>query len=271
MKTPFSICPVEMFSDKRLSLEDIRVLGAILSFRRKNTDVAFPSRAEIAGLTRMHVSNISAATSRLVKLGWMIKEGKGGYSRSTRYTITPPDLEQIETVAESATVAHSATVADSATGPLADSATPPLADSATRKEQRSEQRSEQEKGRASARPASTPVREGKKKPLITFDEYSEQQKAAGKKLIAEDDPVFIWTEGAGIPDEWLHLAWVEFANRHRGQPKRYADWPHAFRNAVRNNWFDLWRITPDGALTLTPKGELARRVSSRPRMQEVAA
>jgi DNA-binding transcriptional MocR family regulator len=123
----FAIVPVEACMDKRLTLECMRVLVALMSFRRKNTELAWPSRAQISQRTGMHISNISDATTKLEALGWISKEGKGGFSKSTRYTISVPDLEQIK-VAEQTTVAGSATVADSATGL-------PLADSATRKEQ----------------------------------------------------------------------------------------------------------------------------------------
>jgi hypothetical protein len=248
----FSIVPIEVWRDKRLTLEQIRVLGVLLSFRAKNTDTVWPSRQQIAERCGMNVCNISTATSSLERLGWLRKDGKGGHSKATRYTITVPDLD------DSGTVAHSAT--------------PPVADSATRKEQTSEQTKEKS-GRAVARPTPLPSADDRKKQPITFDTFAERKKAAGEKLIAEDDSIFTWAEGAGIPDEWLHLAWTEFANRYRGNAKRYADWPAAFRNAVRNNWFDFWRVGSDNALVLTTKGELARRaaLASRRTVQEVAA
>jgi hypothetical protein len=67
--------------------------------------VVFPSRQAISELTGMHLANISSATTSLERLGWLKKNGKGGYSKATRYTITVP-----------------ATVAEQATGPVADSA-----------------------------------------------------------------------------------------------------------------------------------------------------
>lgn len=126
----FAIVPVEAIKDKRLTLEQLRVLVALFSFRGKNTNTVYPRREAIAERTGMHTANISSATSALERLGWLTKEGKGGHSKATRYTITVP-----ETVADSATVAEQATVAQSATGTLAESATRlPLAESATRKE-----------------------------------------------------------------------------------------------------------------------------------------
>lgn len=133
----FSIVPIEVCMDKRLTLEQLRVLVTLLSFRAKNTDVVFPTRKQIADRCGMHESNISSATTRLVELGWLEKDGLGGHSRATRYRITVPET----TIAEQATVAQSATVAEQATPPLAESATrKPLADSATRKEHTSNTR-----------------------------------------------------------------------------------------------------------------------------------
>lgn len=133
--SPFSIVPIEAFTDKRLTLEQLRILGVLYSFKNKDSDTVFPSRDAIAKRCGMHKANISMATSALEKLGWVSKEGKGGYSRATRYTLHIP-----ETVAHSTTVADQTTVAHSATGGVADQATRlPVAEWATRKEQTSKQ------------------------------------------------------------------------------------------------------------------------------------
>lgn len=139
----FAVVPLEVVQDRRLTLEQTRVLVALFSFRNKVTNTVWPSRAAIAERTGMHPSNISSATTALVNLGWLKKEGTGGHSKSTRYTLCVPDLVKPTTVAQQATVAESATVAHSATQTVADSATPPLADSATRKEQSIEHTNEQ--------------------------------------------------------------------------------------------------------------------------------
>ncbi len=129
----FSIVPIEMLADRRLTLWHLRVLIALLSFRSKNTDCVWPSRETLAERCGgMHLTNVSKVTSELCELGWLTKEGTGGKSRATRYRITVPDLE---------TVAESATVADSATQPtqtVAESTTQTVADSATGKEETSE-------------------------------------------------------------------------------------------------------------------------------------
>lgn len=115
--TIFAIVPVAAFLDKRLTLKQLRVLGALLSFRSKSSNTVWPSREAIAERCGMHLSSISTATSALERLGWLVKEGKGGFSKASRYTITVP-----HTVAQSATVADPATVAHSATSTVDDSA-----------------------------------------------------------------------------------------------------------------------------------------------------
>lgn len=118
----FAFIPVEVIQDKRLTLEQTRVLIALFSFRGKTTNVVWPSRDAIASRTGMHISNISKATTALCDLGWLAKDGSGGFSKSTRYTISVPEIfDENETVAESATVAHWARggVAESATGGVA--------------------------------------------------------------------------------------------------------------------------------------------------------
>lgn len=117
-KPIFSIVPVEAWSDKRLTLEQLRVLGAILSFCDKDRS-AYPGRKAISTRSGVHIANVSSATSALERLGWLSKKGKGGFSKPSFYTIHVP-----QTLADQATVAESATVAQQATPmPLADQAT----------------------------------------------------------------------------------------------------------------------------------------------------
>ncbi|MVT36797.1 hypothetical protein GO497_02945 [Acidovorax citrulli] len=50
----FSLVPIEVILDKRLTLEQTRVLIALFSFRNKVTDTVWPSRAKISERTGMH-------------------------------------------------------------------------------------------------------------------------------------------------------------------------------------------------------------------------
>ena len=95
---------------------------------------------------------------------------------------------------------------------------------------------------------------------VTMAEFIAAYKVAGEMAIPAADPIYTYTERAGIPDDFLELAWLEFRERHLDNPaKKYSDWRAAFRNAVRDNWYRLWRYV-DGRAVLTTQGEQAARV-----------
>mgnify|MGYP001073622348 CR=1 FL=1 len=143
---PFAIVPVEVMMDNRLTLETMRVLVTLFSFRNKTTGLIFPHREALSERCGMHPSNISAATTKLVELGWLKKEGAGGYGKATNYTIVIPETvadlaivykerseaRKTKRVAEQATVVQSTTVAEQAAPSVAQPATSTVAQSTTR-------------------------------------------------------------------------------------------------------------------------------------------
>lgn len=138
MVNVFSIIPVEAFMDDRLTKTDLRVLGSILSFRDIETNLCWPKREQISKRCNLSNEKISTATSRMVELGWLEKDGDGGRSRSTRYKLRVP-RQLIKTVPESGTVPESETVPDSGIKTVPDSG--------TRIEQTSEQTKENKNAR----------------------------------------------------------------------------------------------------------------------------
>ena len=106
--------------DDRLTKTDLRVLGAILSFRNKNTNLCWPKREQISERCLLSLPKISTATTHLSSLGWLVKEGSGGCSRSSHYKLTVPDLI---TVPNSGTVPESGTVPNSGTKTVPESGT----------------------------------------------------------------------------------------------------------------------------------------------------
>ncbi len=203
----FAMVPVEAIQDRRLTLEQMRVLIALLSFRNKAGDTVWPSREAIAERTGMHPANISNATSALVKLGWLEKDGKGGYSKATRYTIKVPAVCS-RTVAERATVAEWATVAESANTTVAEQATRQVAESATRIEQTNEQTSEQTNGLGAERPTRT--KNGKRRPLSAnppeFDEVLEQIELEVQGFMTPEEKL---AEAEAFADYYQALGWVK--------------------------------------------------------------
>ncbi len=100
--TVFCIVLIKAWPGKRLPLEQLRLLGALLSFRAANTDAACPSRRQIADQSGMHVRSISTATSALERPRWLAKDGKGGHSKTPPYTITVSNLGNSGAVARTA-------------------------------------------------------------------------------------------------------------------------------------------------------------------------
>jgi hypothetical protein len=99
----FSILPIEVLKDTRLTLRDLRVLIALYGFKDR-FGCCWPSRGLLAVLTGLPLPRISSVTTRLVALGWVRKEGSGGRSRSCRYWLRVP-----ETVTELVTVTEAVT------------------------------------------------------------------------------------------------------------------------------------------------------------------
>ena len=85
--------PPEILTDERLGLRQMRVLMAIFSWRKSNTNLARVSRAMLAERTDYPVDKISAITTSLVKLGWIEKVGNGGKSQWSEYRVL--DLQDV--------------------------------------------------------------------------------------------------------------------------------------------------------------------------------
>jgi uncharacterized protein YdaU (DUF1376 family) len=95
---------------------------------------------------------------------------------------------------------------------------------------------------------------------IGLKAWLEAVKAKGEKPIPPSDPVFAYAEQVGLPDDFLHLAWLEFRRRYSDpDAKRYRDWRKVFRKAVAGNWMRLWFAQPDGSYALTTAGMQAKR------------
>ena len=67
---------------------------------------------------------------------------------------------------------------------------------------------------------------------------------AGEKPVSAYLPVWDYADKAGLPAEWIELAWLRFRERYendeKASRKRYTDWRRVFLNAVEGNWLGLW-------------------------------
>lgn len=109
------------------------------------------------------------------------------------------------------------------------------------------------------KPGAKPRAKRPKRDLITFPKFVETCRAAGERMIRTDDPIFDFADDAGIPREFIALAWREFAIKHRDSGKLQKDWRAHFRDAVRRNWFKLWWCPPAGGCELTTSGVQVKR------------
>lgn len=83
--------PIEALGDSRLTLRDLKVLGALYAHKNPKSDAIWPRRETISHLTGLRMDKVSTATTRLEKLGWLFKTGDGGRSKACRYRLKIPD------------------------------------------------------------------------------------------------------------------------------------------------------------------------------------
>lgn len=102
----------------------------------------------------------------------------------------------------------------------------------------------------------------------TFATFVDECRTKGEKPIPEDHPVFRFADDAGIPVEFVRLAWMEFrrdfGDGGKGAKKRQAGvrgWRQHFDNAVRKGWYRLWAFDRQGECYLTPAGIALQRES----------
>lgn len=118
-------------------------------------------------------------------------------------------------------------------------------------------------------PVSVPVpAKGKKRksksPEVTFSQWADS--LDGADAIPADDPVFTTAAKAGIPREFVALAWgwmeATYGDGGPRSGKTYVDWRQVFRNAVEGNWPEYWAVNKQGEFYLTTKGVVAQRAAA---------
>lgn len=107
---------------------------------------------------------------------------------------------------------------------------------------------------------SEPKRLRKTSEATTFSAWLQGVKERGEKPISEYDALWDYADSAGLPHEYIELAWFSFADHYRtdekAKRKRYADWKATFLNAVKGNYRKLWFWSDrDNAFRLTTAGQ----------------
>ena len=93
----------------------------------------------------------------------------------------------------------------------------------------------------------------------TFTAWLANIRATGQKPVSAYQPVWDYADRAGLPHDWIELAWMRFRERYerdeKASRKRYTDWRRVFLNAVEGNWLGLWCWSErDQAFRLTTQG-----------------
>ena len=244
----FSIAPIEMVRDHRLTAAQYRVLLALLSFRNREGNLVWPSRERLAELTGYTVNSISKYTRQLEELGWLKKIGKGGRSKSVKYRITVPniDLDSGKTVSNPETVSNPDTkTAKTLSNP--DTKTLSNLDRGIRTDQGTDQEILNRPGRVRAR-----ARETDDDPGLQVQPPTPKIRPKNGTRLPDD-----WTP----PEDWIawareHTGWgrervLDVADRFRdywvsvpGAKGRKRDWLATWRNWVRRELDDSGNRAP---------------------------
>lgn len=99
---------------------------------------------------------------------------------------------------------------------------------------------------------------------IALQTFLEDCATKGERPLRDYAPLWRYAESAGMPQDFIALAWVEFRRRFlpggTGERKRYKDWRQAFRKYVEGNYLKLWAIDGNGAYFLTTLGKQAQKI-----------
>lgn len=98
----------------------------------------------------------------------------------------------------------------------------------------------------------------------TFATWLQGVKSRGEKPITEFKALWEYADAAGLPGEFIELAWLSFSDHYlkdeRAGRKLYADWKGTFLNAVKGNYRKLWFWSDrDNAYRLTTVGQQFER------------
>lgn len=96
----------------------------------------------------------------------------------------------------------------------------------------------------------------------TLKTYLDECKVAAVKPIPDDHFIRTYFVDVGINEDMAALAWVRFREEHTTgtrKLKKYADWPAAFANSVKDRWYKLWVVNSNGDADWTPAGLQERR------------
>lgn len=99
---------------------------------------------------------------------------------------------------------------------------------------------------------------------IALQTFLDGCKERQERPVRDYAPLWQYAQGAGLPKDFVALAWVEFCRRFlpggTAEKKRYIDWRIIFRKYVEGNYLRLWIIDPNEQYVLTTAGKTAQKI-----------
>lgn len=105
--------------------------------------------------------------------------------------------------------------------------------------------------------APKPRAKREKKLELTLADRMAQCKKQGAPVVPADGAAIRFAQDAGIPDDFIELAWGAFVSRYTEDQSDavYADWAQVFAKALKGNWLKLWFVDKaSGQYQLTTAG-----------------
>jgi len=99
---------------------------------------------------------------------------------------------------------------------------------------------------------------------IALQTFLDECKTKGERPLRDYAPLWQYAEGAGLPHDFVALAWIEFSRRFGPggvkEARRQKNWRQTFRNYVESNYLKLWAIDANGQYFLTTQGKQAQKI-----------
>lgn len=99
---------------------------------------------------------------------------------------------------------------------------------------------------------------------VALQTFLDACKERGERPLRDYLPLWRYSEEAGLSQDFVALAWVEFRRRFGPggvkEGRRQKDWRQTFRNYVECNYLKLWAIDGNGAYFLTTLGKQAQKI-----------
>jgi len=188
---------------------------------------------------------VTGFCEKMIAVGWLESDASG--VRLPKFDRHNGTTAKARSQTAKRVAAHKANAKGNGTGNA-----PTVTGALPREEKRREEDQEQ-----SARGALPPA--GRRRSKITITQWLADLDQVQEDAVPDGDPIFAYAENAGIPDDFLALAWAVFRDAATASKKCQKDWRQTFRNYVQKGYLKLWYFDGEGTCRLTTVGIQAQR------------